>query len=1001
MADLNMVIKVTGQEQIERAVKSTSNLENRVERLFGALKSGKVTVDQFNKGLGQIERSVNQQMGGFKQTQSAIDAYVKSLRAVDSVGGKTALNKSMAQDMQMAADAAEHYNRALLGVEQSNSSAAVSARVFQAAFAEEARTTREAASAAAMLARENEQLMMKYNPLYASSKQYERALVELDTAHERALISTAQHTIAVDKLTAEYQQFVTGTAGWDNQFVRGGTRAGKSMNRFGMYAQQVGYQVGDFFVQVQSGTNALVAFGQQGTQLAGLLPGLAGAIVGIGISVGTTLALAWQRSRGEVKETKDALEDFVQTLDASRSSLETYLTPLAELSEEFGEFGGSIRRLSLFVAKQELADALGQVAEIDLSSVNAEIAKHQELLLKLSNTNLQLAKAQQDMGAGLPVSSKFTGGLEVIAETLREQMSELQETLGLNVVQIGEFERAFKRLGEAQATGGAKDIAAAAEELLRILEGSTDEAGVLEDSIRSIVAPLRDVLESAAALAETQKDANTQSTAISDSFMRSSSFLEQMLAYAGAISESYVERKAELERENVLLQMSLKYGKDSLAVKRLQAQYDEEALRAELRKDKIYGSQQDKLVRIWKNSQDITSETDRATAAAQALLGVFNAMVGVTAAVAAATASILANSRKTNALAKIDLAEATGEISADQAIARQVMVNVGDISGEDPIIQKALEPAIAEAIALQQETARVNAELDKIRDANKGSGGSKEETQTLEEYVAALEERLLKERELIGLSEEVRAIEEYRIDLVEDLRDKYPEMGTAAIEAAAAEIAAIKQVNDEMEKKQAKWDEFSEFVGNEFGSALSSIIDGSKTVGEAFGDMVTSILNEVLRLLIIEPLVNSITNALKGIGGGGGLFGLFSAQGNVFTSSGVTPFAKGGVVSGPTVFPFANGIGLMGEAGPEAIMPLKRTPSGDLGVIAQGGGGGGAVNVTVNNYGKEDASVSQQPNGDIVVTVGRAVAQDIANGGPTYQAMKKTFGLSQTIKRRG
>ena len=51
--------------------------------------------------------------------------------------------------------------------------------------------------------------------------------------------------------------------------------AGKSTNRFGMYAQQVGYQVGDFFVQVQSGTSALVAFGQQGTQLAGVmyLPG--------------------------------------------------------------------------------------------------------------------------------------------------------------------------------------------------------------------------------------------------------------------------------------------------------------------------------------------------------------------------------------------------------------------------------------------------------------------------------------------------------------------------------------------------------------------------------------------------------------------------------------------------------------------------------------------------------------------------------------------------------
>ena len=53
----------------------------------------------------------------------------------------------------------------------------------------------------------------------------------------------------------------------------------------------------------------------------------------------------------------------------------------------------------------------------------------------------------------------------------------------------------------------------------------------------------------------------------------------------------------------------------------------------------------------------------------------------------------------------------------------------------------------------------------------------------------------------------------------------------------------------------------------------------------------------------------------------------------------------GGVVNKPTIFPFANGTGLMGEAGPEAIMPLQRAANGKLGVIASGGG---STNVTVN-----------------------------------------------------
>jgi phage-related minor tail protein len=51
----------------------------------------------------------------------------------------------------------------------------------------------------------------------------------------------------------------------------------------------------------------------------------------------------------------------------------------------------------------------------------------------------------------------------------------------------------------------------------------------------------------------------------------------------------------------------------------------------------------------------------------------------------------------------------------------------------------------------------------------------------------------------------------------------------------------------------------------------------------------------------------------------------------------VTAFADGGVVNQPTMFPMANGAGLMGEAGPEAVMPLKRGKNGKLGVQVEGG----------------------------------------------------------------
>lgn len=69
-------------------------------------------------------------------------------------------------------------------------------------------------------------------------------------------------------------------------------------------------------------------------------------------------------------------------------------------------------------------------------------------------------------------------------------------------------------------------------------------------------------------------------------------------------------------------------------------------------------------------------------------------------------------------------------------------------------------------------------------------------------------------------------------------------------------------------------------------------------------------------------------------------------KGGVISQGKVQPFASGGIINKPLIFPMANGAGLAGEAGPEAIMPLQRTSSGDLGVKAEGGGDN--INVTMN-----------------------------------------------------
>jgi phage-related minor tail protein len=93
--------------------------------------------------------------------------------------------------------------------------------------------------------------------------------------------------------------------------------------------------------------------------------------------------------------------------------------------------------------------------------------------------------------------------------------------------------------------------------------------------------------------------------------------------------------------------------------------------------------------------------------------------------------------------------------------------------------------------------------------------------------------------------------------------------------------------------------------------------------------------------LAFKPIENALINALTGGGGGflGSLFGF--ARGGVFAGGAeLTAFARGGVLNRPTVFPFAKGIGLMGEAGPEAILPLRRGRGGRLGVEMNSDGNG-------------------------------------------------------------
>ena len=164
--------------------------------------------------------------------------------------------------------------------------------------------------------------------------------------------------------------------------------------------------------------------------------------------------------------------------------------------------------------------------------------------------------------------------------------------------------------------------------------------------------------------------------------------------------------------------------------------------------------------------------------------------------------------------------------------------------------------------------------------------------------------------------------------------------------------AKVKELTDELTETEKLFESIKDTVATGLANAIQGLIDGTKSLGE------------------------SLSGILKQLGGMFLQFGMKSLVGSLFADGGVVannkivPFAYGGVVNKPTLFPMANGAGLMGEAGPEAIMPLRRTASGRLG----GESSGGVGNVVVNVDATGSSVQGDQPDAE---QLGRAIGQAV------------------------
>jgi phage-related minor tail protein len=161
----------------------------------------------------------------------------------------------------------------------------------------------------------------------------------------------------------------------------------------------------------------------------------------------------------------------------------------------------------------------------------------------------------------------------------------------------------------------------------------------------------------------------------------------------------------------------------------------------------------------------------------------------------------------------------------------------------------------------------------------------------------------------------------------------------------------------------------SRSVSSSISKAFNGVIFDGKRLSAALAGIGRSLSGSVLNQAL-APVKGAIGSAV-GQGMQSLLGGILPfAKGAAFGAGRVAAFARGGVVDGPTHFPMRGGVGLMGEAGPEAILPLSRGADGKLGIRA--GGSGGAVQVTMN-ISTPDVAGFRRSQSQIAAEMSRAI----------------------------
>lgn len=257
------------------------------------------------------------------------------------------------------------------------------------------------------------------------------------------------------------------------------------------------------------------------------------------------------------------------------------------------------------------------------------------------------------------------------------------------------------------------------------------------------------------------------------------------------------------------------------------------------------------------------------------------------------------------------------------------------------------------------------------------------------EYISKMEEEL----RLLQQAKSERWFEDYLRSIKEEqdvmfMSNEQREIAVRLREAEAfaldhAVVGADKyldKLKSEMEllQRMRALKDMADDMGDSFADALLEFTQGAKTAAEAARDLGMEIYKAFLQAAIAKPIAQAASNVFAGIFAPA--FGVTAAHGQAFGDGRVIPMASGGaLVDRPSLFGMDGASVLAGEAGPEAIMPLKRLPNGKLGIETDGARGG-ATTITINFNGVTDMDGFRKNRSQILRGIAGAIDRSRKNG---------------------